>query len=138
MFKSITNTLFTYGILMIQAQAAAPSKAIFKDLYQGTCTIQTPIDGTYYDKVIFKINKTGNITGTAHNQKSGALSSVKGTIGKVTVQFGNGYTGKAIGSFSDGTKWTASVVATKGFPDKGINGTAKNGAATGIINLTTR
>ena len=116
----------------------APSKAIFKDFYQGTCRIQTSIDGTYYDKVVLKINKAGTITGTAHNQKSGVISSVKGAIGKVTVQFGNGYTSKAIGSFSDGTKWSASVVANKGHPDKGINGTAKKGAATGIINHTTR
>ena len=54
--------------------------------------------------MISKINKAATITGTAHNQKSGVISSVKGAIGKVTVQFGNGYTGKAIGSFSDGTK----------------------------------
>lgn len=138
MLKLTTTTLFSLGISMIPTQAAAPSKAIFKDFYQGTCTIQTSVGGTYYDKVIFKINKTGTIIGTAHNQKSGALSTVKGSIGKVTIQYGSSYTGKAAGSFSDGTKWTASVVATKGYPDKGINGTAKNGAATGIINLTTR
>ena len=138
MFRITTSILLPLVISTVTAQAAAPSKAIFKDLYQGTCTIQTSIDGTYYDKVIFKINRTGTITGTAHNQKSGVLSTVKGSIGKVTVQYGSSYTGKAAGSFSDGTKWTASVVAAKGYPDKGINGTAKNGAATGIINLTTR
>ena len=99
----------------------APSRAISKDIYQGTHTIRTSIDGTYYEKVISKINKAGTITGTAHDQKSGVISSVKGAIGKVTVQFGYGYTGKAIGTFSDGTRWSASEVANKGYPDKGIN-----------------
>ena len=138
MLKITTTTLSIFAVSIISSQAASPSKVIFRDVYNGTCTIQTSIDGTYYDKVILKINKTGKITGSAHNQKSGELSAVKGVIGKVTIQYGSGYTGKATGSFSDGTKWVASIVATKGYPDKGINGTATNGAASGIINLTTR
>ena len=42
-------------------------------------------------------------------------------IAKVTVQFGNGYSGKTIGSFLNVTRWSASMVPAKGYPDKGIN-----------------
>ena len=104
-----------------KSQQWPPSKAIFKHFYRGKCRIRTSIESTYYEKVISKINKAATITSTAHNQKSGMISNVQGVIAKVTVQFGNGYSGKTIGSFLNVTRWSASMVPAKGYPDKGIN-----------------
>ena len=137
MFKLASFALFALVSSLPLAQAAAPSKAIFKGNYDGYCKLETVTgDSIYYSPLRFKISKVGLITGTAYNYDTKILHKVTGKINKVTVQFGRTYVGKASGKFADGTKWTADVNATKGLPYKFVNGKGRQGAFTGGLSMT--
>jgi hypothetical protein len=136
MFKAITTVLVASAIAASPA-TAAPSKKIFSGNYDGITEIENVMgDSVFYSPVRFKITKTGVITGTAKNYQTGKLLTVKGKIGKVTAFFGIRFIGKASGTFSDGTKWTAEVEAMKGVSGKLIRGKARRGAYSGSLSLT--
>jgi hypothetical protein len=139
MFKLASLALFALVSSVPLAQAAAPSKAVFKGNYDGICELETVTgQSIFYSPLRFKISKTGVITGTAYNDRTKVLGNVTGKINKVTVQYKTLYVGKASGKFADGTTWTAKVNATKGITEKYITGNAKQGAYTGTVTLTSR
>jgi hypothetical protein len=136
MFKSITVALLAIVLTAVPA-LAGPSKKIFAGNYDGIAEITNNIGDTiFYSPVRFKINKQGVITGTAYHDATDKLLTVKGSIGKVTSLFNISFTGKASGTFSDGTKWTAEVEAQKGITAKAIRGNARRGAYSGSLSLT--
>lgn len=136
MFKLITAALFTL-ILSITSVHAGPSKKIFAGKYDGITSLENVKGDTiFYSPVRMKITKTGVITGTAYRDATGKVYKVKGKINKVKVLFGIRYLGKASGTFSDGTKWTAEVEANKGVSAKIIRGKGKKGSFTGSVSLT--
>jgi hypothetical protein len=138
MFKLASLALFALVSSVPLAQAAAPSKAVFKGNYDGICQLETVTgESIFYSPLRFKISKTGIITGTAYNDRTKVLSNVTGKINKVRVQYKVSY-GKASGKFSDGTTWTAEVTAAKAFTTKAISGNATQGAYSGRISLTSR
>jgi hypothetical protein len=137
MFKLASLALLALVCSAPLATAASPSKTIFKGEYNGIATLETVTgDRIFYSPLRFKITKTGSIKGTAYNDATKVLSKVTGSINKVTVQYGRLYTGKAVGRFADGTKWTAEITALKGQTGKTISGKARNGAYSGSISMT--
>ena len=137
MFKLASFALFALVSSLPLAQAAAPSKAVFKGNYDGIARLETVTGESFsYSPLRFKISKVGVITGTAYNSKSMVLSKVTGKINKVTVKYGISFVGKAFGKFSDGTKWTAEVSAQRGQTGKTISGNARQGAYSGRIIMT--
>ena len=136
MFKSLAAALFALVLTVVPA-LAEPSKKIFAGSYDGIAEITNKIgDSVFYSPVRFKISKQGVITGTAYRDDTDKLLTVNGSIGKVTSLFNISFTGKASGTFSDGTKWTAEVEAQKGATAKGIRGKARKGAYSGTLSLT--
>ena len=136
MFRSITTVLIASAFATAPA-LAAPSKKIFAGSYDGITEIRNDTGDTiFYSPVRFKIRRDGTITGTAKNHDTGKLLKVRGSIGKVTSLFGIRFTGKAAGTFSDGTKWNAEVEAMKGVSAKGIRGKARRGGYSGALSLT--
>lgn len=136
MFKLITAALFTL-VLSISSVHASPSKKIFAGNYDGIAKLENVTgDYIFFSPVRFKISKLGVITGTAYNDDTGKLLKVKGKINKVKSLFGIRFIGKASGTFSNGTKWTADVEAQKGQSGKIISGKAKRGAYSGTLSLT--
>lgn len=116
---------------------AAPSKKIFAGKYDGITELENVVgDRKFYSPVRFTISKEGKVTGTAYYSATNKLLKVKGSVTKVNVKFNILYTGKMSGTFSDGTKWTATVEAQKGLHAKVIKGKARKGAYTGSVSLT--
>ena len=136
MFRTITTVLVASAFAASPA-LAANRKKIFAGNYDGITEIENKFgDRIFYSPVRFKITRTGEITGTAKNFDTGKLLKVKGSIGKVTDMFGIRFLGKASGTFSDGTKWTAEVEAMKGVSAKGIRGKARRDGYSGTVSLT--
>lgn len=136
MFKLITAALFTL-VLSVTSVHAGPSKKIFAGKYDGITDLENVKGDTiFYSPVRMNISKTGVITGTAYRDATGKVYKVKGKIGKIKSLFGIRFIGKASGTFSDGTRWTAEVEANKGVSAKIIKGKAKKGAFTGSVSLT--
>lgn len=116
---------------------AAESPKIFAGNYDGITQIENKFGKSiFYSPVRFKITKDGTITGTALKTGNGKLLKVKGSIGSVSSLFGIRFLGKASGTFSDGTRWTAEVEAMKGVSAKGIRGTARRDGYSGTLSLT--
>lgn len=138
MFKLITAALFSL-VLSITSVHAGPSKKIFAGNYDGITELENVKgDRIFYSPVRMKITQKGVITGTAYRDATGKIYKITGKIGKVKSLFGIRFIGKATGSFSDGTKWSAEVEANKGVSAKIISGKAKarRGAYTGSVSLT--
>lgn len=134
--KFITAILFALVVSILPAAAASP-KAIFAGKYDGITLMENVVgDRIFYSPVRFKISKSGVITGTAYNDDTAKLLTVKGSIGKVTSLFGVRFIGKASGTFSDGTKWTVEIEAQKGASGRVISGKARKGAYSGSVSLT--
>lgn len=137
MFKLITAALFTLVLSISSVHAGGPSKAIFAGKYDGIAQLENVKgDSIFYSPVRFKITKKGVITGTAYHEDSDKVLKVKGKIGKVTSLFNIQFTGKASGTFSDGTKWTAEIEAQKGVSSKIVRGKARKGVYSGPLSLT--
>lgn len=136
MQKFLTTALFALALAVLPAHAG-PSKKIFAGKYDGIAQLENAVgDRIFYSPVRMKINKSGNITGTAYHGDSAKLLKVKGSINNVKSLFGIRFIGKASGTFSDGTKWTAEVEAQKGVSAKGIRGTARRSGYSGQLSLT--
>jgi hypothetical protein len=135
MIKLASLALFAL-VCSVPVAQAAPSKAIFKGSYDGIASLETVTgQDLFYSPLRLNISKTGLITGTAFREE--VLYKVTGKIGKVTVQYGRSYVGKASGTFSDGTKWTANVNAAKGLTAYNtILGKGTQGAYSGRLSLT--
>ncbi len=134
MFKLIA-VLFALVLTMLPAHSS--SKAIFKGNYNGIASLETATgDRLFYSPVRFKISNSGQITGTAYNDDTQSLLRVSGSIKKVNSMFGIRFIGKASGTFSDGTKWTAEIEANKGVTAKAIRGKARQGDYSGTLSLT--
>ena len=136
MQKFLTIFLFAFTIAVVPAHAGT-SKKIFAGNYDGIAQLENAVgDRIFYSPVRMKINKTGNITGTAYHGDTAKLLKVNGSINKVKSLFGISFIGKASGTFSDGTKWTAEVEAQKGASAKGIRGTVRRSGYSGQLSLT--
>ncbi len=136
MIRYLTTAILAL-VISVTAVRADSTKAIFRGKYDGIADLQNVVgDRQFYSPVRFNISKTGVITGTAYFSDTKKLYKVKGSIGKVTSMFGIRFIGKASGTFSDGTKWTANVEAQKGVAGKIVQGKARKGKYSGSLTLT--
>lgn len=135
MIKYLTATAFC--LLFPLTAVSAQNKQIFSGIYLGNSAIENPVGARiYYGPIRFKIDKKGNIAGTAFNDNTNKLLTISGKIDKVSVQSGIYYVGKATGKFSDGAKWKADVSALKGASGKALSGTCVKGKYRGSIQAT--
>lgn len=133
----ILTPVLAASVLATAPVLATESRKIFAGEYDGITEMENKTGKTiFYSPVRFKITRDGTISGTALRTSTGKLLKVKGSIGSVSSLFGIRFLGKASGTFSDGTRWTAEVEAMKGVSAKGIRGTARRDGYAGMLSLT--
>ncbi len=147
MIKNLLTAFFAFTLLAAPAMAQGSKTKAFKGNYDGASQLQNPIgDSIFYTPIKLKVDKKGNVSGTAAKDIIGdedalgndiptVLLTVTGKIKKVKTSNG-GTQGKASGTFSDGTKWTGTFMAFKGVSAKTFSANGTNGSFSGIVVAT--